>query len=167
MRKISTQTLGFYIFLLRHRAVAKGLQTVSSPPEQQRNPALITDLINEAIDECKYQISYANDHNTQKKFKKKKVYYPHQEFLRVQKLRMGKEHFRFNIEKRILYKSEAKDNQNIGIWHCRCCCPFQGSITKVISIHGEEKMIACTGILCSSCDTSANIKNGENCRQNK
>lgn len=28
---------------------------------------MITDLINEAIDECKYQISYANDHSTEKK----------------------------------------------------------------------------------------------------
>ena len=99
---------------------------------------------------------------THKKSFKKKVYYPHQKFVRVQKLRMGKEHNIFDsiLRNEFLYKSEAKDNQNTDIWHCRFCCPFQGSITKLISIHSEEKMTACTGILCSSCDTSANIKNG-------
>lgn len=35
-------------------------------PNWYTSPALITDLINEAIGECKYQISYANDHTAEK-----------------------------------------------------------------------------------------------------
>lgn len=41
-------------FFLQHTAAEPPKCIFSSPVLSQRNPALIADLINEAIDECKY-----------------------------------------------------------------------------------------------------------------
>lgn len=70
---ISTPAPWFYFFLLLHRAAAESNQKAPSLASKWwRNAALITDLVNEAIDEYKYQISYGNDHATEREIHLKK-----------------------------------------------------------------------------------------------